>query len=151
MSVDPRAKGARGETQVKDELKRLTGLSFERVPGSGMLHEKHLLKGDLYIVGVNNAYCIEVKNYAEDHINSSLLSSVNPQLIQFWEQTVRESAQVFKKPLLVVKFNRSKMFACFKEMPDGDFRFLFVNTHGHEFYIALLSDYIKFNKPKFIA
>lgn len=148
--IDPRAKGARGETQVKEELSKLTGLKFERVPGSGALDPKHLLKGDLYVVGEKNRYCIEVKNYAEDHINSSLLSSINPQLIQFWEQTIRESAQVDKRPLLIVKFNRSKMFAVFTDMPEGDYRFMFISTHGHEFYIALLSDYIKNNNPKFI-
>lgn len=150
MAVDPRAKGARGETQVKEELNKLTGLKFERVPGSGALDPKHMLKGDLYVVGEKNHYCIEVKNYADDHINSSLLSSINPQIIQFWEQTIRESAQVSKKPLLIVKFNRSKMFAIFKDMPEGSYRFIFVSTHGHEFYIAILSDYIINNNPKFI-
>ena len=51
MSVDPRAKGARTETTVRDLLKKHTGLAWERVPGSGALDPKHQLKGDLYVPG----------------------------------------------------------------------------------------------------
>lgn len=72
--VDPRAKGARTETVVRDLLRKLTGLVWERVPGSGALDPKHLLKGDLYVPGRTNLYSVEVKGYAEDHINSTLLT-----------------------------------------------------------------------------
>ena len=41
--VDSRAKGARGETIVRDKLRELTGLQWERVPGSGALDPKHKL------------------------------------------------------------------------------------------------------------
>ena len=47
--VDPRAKGARAETQVRDKLRELTALNWERVPSSGALDPKHGLKGDLYV------------------------------------------------------------------------------------------------------
>ena len=150
MAVDPRAKGARGETQVRDKLRELTGLNFERVPGSGALDPKHMLKGDLYIPNERNKYCIEVKNYEEDHINSTLLTGKTPKLIEFWEQTIRESAQVSKIPLLIFKFNRSKMFCAFKTMPSADYRYLFLNINKHEFYVALLDDFIRNDQPEFI-
>ena len=73
MSVDPRAKGARAETVVRDELRKLTGLKWERVPGSGALDPKHLLKGDLYVVGEKNLYCVEVKHYKDCHIALNVL------------------------------------------------------------------------------
>ena len=113
MSVDPRAKGARTETTVRDLLKKHTGLAWERVPGSGALDPKHLLKGDLYVPGRTNLWCVEVKGYAEDHLTSHLLTSKTPQLVEFWQQTTRQGTQVGKKPLLIFKFDRSKVFVAY--------------------------------------
>ena len=149
--VDSRAKGATAETKVRDELRRLTGLKWERVPGSGALDPKHGLKGDLYLVGCNNVYCLEVKHYAEDHFNTSLFTSKNPQLLQFWRQTVRESAQISKRPLLIFKHDRSKLFVAFEDMPNYDYRYIFVAIDGLEFYVALLEDWITNEAPKFIT
>lgn len=42
--VDSRDKGSRAETVIKDKLKTLTGLDWQRTPGSGALDAKHLLK-----------------------------------------------------------------------------------------------------------
>jgi Holliday junction resolvase len=147
--VDSRIKGATAETKVRDELRKLTGLKWERVPGSGALHEKHGLKGDLYLVGTVNHYCVEVKHYKDDHINTGLLTHKQPQLIDWWEQTIRESKQVDKKPLLIYKHDRSKLFAAFLEMPSANYRYLFVDILGHQFYTSLLEDYIKYEQPKF--
>ena len=61
--VDPRAKGATAETKARDELRKLTKLKWERVPGSGALDEKHGLKGDLYVPNEKNLFCVEVKHY----------------------------------------------------------------------------------------
>ena len=82
--VTSNEKGARGETVIRDKLRQLTGLQFERVPSSGALDPKHGLKGDLYLPGQNNIFCIECKNYEEDHITSKILTGKNPQLLQFW-------------------------------------------------------------------
>ena len=56
--VDSREKGARAELAVKKELIRLTGLAFQRVPGSGALAPVHGLKGDPYIPNEENLYAI---------------------------------------------------------------------------------------------
>jgi hypothetical protein len=74
---------------------------------------------------------------------------VNPQLSQFWEQTVRESGQVNKKPLLIYKYDRSKLYACMDdllvEQKDYPHRYLY----SHEgFYITRLEQWINFCKPE---
>lgn len=148
--VDVRQKGATAETKARDELRSLTGLKWERVPGSGALDPKHQLKGDLYVPGEKNLYSVEVKHYKDCHIDSGLLTNKSPQIIEWWEQAVRQGIQVDKKPLLIFKHDRSKFFAAFTELPEDGFRFMMVSTHGHEFYMALLSDYITHNKPRFI-
>lgn len=149
--VDSRAKGATAETKVRDELRKITGLKWERVPGSGALDPKHQLKGDLYIPGQSNKYCVEVKHYKECHLTSNILTDKSPQLIEWWQQTIRESNQVSKKPLLIFKHDRSKLFAAFQEMPSADYRYIFVSLLGHEFYISLLEDYLKNEQPEFIG
>lgn len=147
--VDPRAKGARAETVIKDALRKYTGLKWERVPGQGALDPKHKLKGDLYIPNANNLYCVEAKHYADDHLTSAILSSKNPQIIQFWEQTVREAGQVDKEPLLIFKHDRSKLFAAFRAFPSGTYNYMYVQHGQHEFYVALLEDYLTNETVKF--
>lgn len=149
--VDSRQKGATAETKVRDDLRKLTGLKWERVPGSGALDAKHGLKGDLYVPGEKTLYCVEVKHYKDDHFNTSLFTSKNPQLLQFWKQTIRESGQVGKKPLLIFKHDRSKLFCAFEDMPNYNYSYVFISIDGHEFYIALLEDWVSNEAPKFIA
>lgn len=150
--VDSRAKGARTETLARDALKKATALAWERVPGSGALDPKHQLKGDLYVPGRTNLFAVEVKGYAEDHVNSTLLTGKNPQLIDFWKQTVRQGKQVSKKPLLIFKFDRSKLFAAFGDMPTcTNYRFLYINVDEHELYVSLLEDWLKYEQPQFVT
>lgn len=148
--VDPRAKGAKAETDVRNALRKYTGLGWERTPGSGALDPKHLLKGDLYIPGVDNVFCVEVKHYEDDHLTSQLLTSKLPQLIEWWNQATRQASQVNRLPLLIFKHNRSKLFVAYQEMPNVNHRTIFVNILDCEFYIGLLEDWIKHEKPKFI-
>ena len=149
--VDSRAKGARTETQARDLLRKHTGLQWERVPGSGALDPKHMLKGDLYVPQHNNVYCVEVKGYAEDHLTSQLLTSKTPQLIQFWQQAHRQACQVSKHPLLIFKFDRSKLFVATEDMPDFTQRYIYVQCDGHEFFVMLLEDWLLAEKPKFVV
>ena len=152
MVVDARAKGARTETTVRDLLKKHTGLGWERVPGSGALDPKHQLKGDLYVPGRTNLWCVEVKGYAEDHLTSAILTGKTPQLITFWEQTTRQAHQVNKQPLLAFKYDRSKVFVAFEEMPTTQrYRYVYVCACGHEFFIALLEDWLVHEQPQFVT
>lgn len=148
--VDSREKGARAETTVRDELRKLTGLKWERVPGSGALNEKHGLKGDLYIPNEKNVFCVEVKHYAEDQLTSKILTGKNPQLIEWWKQAVRQGKQVDRKPLLIFKHDRSKIFVAYEEFPSSQLQYLMANIDEHEFFISILSEWINQEKPKFI-
>lgn len=148
--VDSRVKGATGETKVRDVLRQYTKLQWERVPGSGALDPKHGLKGDLYVPGKVNRYCIEVKNYKDDHLTSKILTSKNPQLIEWWEQTIRESKQVGKKPLLIFKFDRSKLFVAYQDFPPDSLAFLGIHTDEHDFYVSMLEDLLLLYQPRFI-
>lgn len=151
MPIDPRAKGARAESDIRDKLRLVTELSWERVPSSGALDAKHGLKGDLYIPNEKNLYSVEVKHYAEDQFTSSIFTAKDPVLFQWWNQALRQSQQVGKKPLLLFKHDRSKVFAAFAECPNGKYMYTFINYEkATPFYIALLDDYLMYENPKFI-
>ena len=147
--VDSRAKGATAETKVRDELRKLTKLQWERVPGSGALDPKHKLKGDLYLPDRTNFFCVEVKHYKDDHLNTTLFTGKSPQLLEWWQQTIRESAQVGREPLLIFKHDRSQLFCAFKDMPLEHFPYIFININGYEFFVAKLVDWISNERPKF--
>ena len=115
--VDSRQKGARAELQARDVLRKYTSLKWERVPGSGSLDEKHGLKGDLYVPNEKNIYCVEVKHYKDDQLTSKILTTKSPKFIEWWEQTVRESKQIDKLPMLLFKYDRSKWFIASDTLP----------------------------------
>ena len=148
--VDSRDKGARAETLVREALKSHTGLKWERVPGSGALNEKHQLKGDLYVPGEKNLYCVEVKHYKDCHIDHTLITGKNPQLLEWWQQTLRQAQQVSKYPLLIFKHDRSKLFAAYLDCPSSEYPYVIVNKDGYNFIISLLEDFLEYETPKFI-
>ena len=149
--VDSRQKGARAETLIRDHLRKLSGLQWERTPGSGALDPKLMMKCDLFIPGEKNLYVVEVKHYAEDHLTSSILTSKNPQFFDWWEQALRQGRQVNQIPLLVFKFDRSKIFAAFEDIPSAKYNYMFISSHGYEVFVALLDDWFVNERPKFIA
>lgn len=148
--VDSRDKGARAELAVRDELRKLTGHKWERVPSSGALSPIHLLKGDLYIPGKDNIFCVECKHYAQDQLNTSVLTNKSPELIDWWNQTLRQASQVNKEPLLLFKHDRSKIFAARLQPPETGYRNILVDYIDTIMYISLLQDWIVYDKPKFI-
>lgn len=148
--IDSKQKGTTAELKIRNMLRKFTGLQFERTPLSGALDPKHGLKSDLYIPNEKNTYAIEVKHYAEDHLDSRVLTGKDPQLIEFWKQTIRQAEQTGKLPLLIFKFDRSKVFVAFREIPTSDYRHVFLSVEGHEFYVALLEVWLENEQPKFI-
>lgn len=147
--VDSRQKGARGELAARDILRKLTNFKWERVPASGALSASHGLKGDLYIPNENNRYCVEVKNYAEDHITSKLLSSTCPEVLKWWEQAKSQANKVDKIPLLLIKHTRSKWFAIFNDPePSTNIRWFCYNPE--RIYICMLEDLIKTTKIEWV-
>ena len=108
--VDSRQKGARAESAIIKLLKEETGLNWKRVPGSGALHEDHGLKADIYIPNEHNYWASEVKHYKDCHLTSQILTSKDPQLLEWWKQAIRQGNQTNKRPMLFFKHDRSKWF-----------------------------------------
>lgn len=150
MTIDPRAKGARAETLIRDQLRTITKLQWERVPASGALDAKHGLKGDLYVPNEKNLYVVEVKHYKLSHINHLLVSGKNHQLCAWMHQAIRQGIQVNKKPILIFKHDRSPIYCGFTDMPEFEQPYILISRENIEFYVSLLSDYISYNKPLFI-
>lgn len=149
--VNSRDKGARTELKVRDFLREYTALSWERVPASGALDEKHGLKGDLYVPGEKNVFCVEVKGYADDHLTSEILTSKSPTLLDWWQQTLREAKQVQRKPLLFFKFDRSKIFVAFEQMPETEnYGYVYVSREGYQFFVAAAQTWIENEPVEFI-
>jgi len=135
-----KAKGSRAESALCKVLTPITGWNWERIPLSGSLDAKHGLKGDVYIPKQLNKYCVEVKHYKDDHLTSKMLSSKSPQVLDWWEQTIRETEEnEVENPLLVFKFDRSKWFCAFLEEPINDYRHFYFSDG---FYLAKLDDYL---------
>lgn len=148
--VDSRQKGSRAESDLVKKLTEFTGLNFKRIPMSGALDASHKLKGDVYIPNSLNIFCIECKHYKSDHFTSKILTDKTPQILEWWLQTIREAAQIGRKPLLIFKFDRSKWFVGFKDMPTQDYRWTLLNIEGHEFFIAKLDDWLEKENPRFV-
>lgn len=153
MAVDPRAKGARAETVVRDKLRELTGLQWERVPSSGALDPKHGLKGDLYVPNEKNLYSVEVKHYADCQLTTTLFTAKDPLLAQWWQQAERQGKQVSKKPLLIFKHDRSPLFVAFNDYNSEvmQFPYIYLSLGDKcDCWVALFEDWFKHEKPKFI-
>lgn len=149
--VDSRAKGARAESDAASFLEKHTGILFKRVPLSGALHASHGLKGDLYIPNSSNKYCIEVKHYAEDNFSTKVLTDKDPILFTWWKQTIRESKEINRLPLLLFKHDRSKWFVGFNQEPGSlAYRWACVQDGEYKVFIAKLEDWIKYERPEFI-
>lgn len=106
--TDSKAKGNRGEVLVRDELRKRTGLQFEKTPASGALGIKGL-KGDLFLPASANIWTIEVKNYEEDGLGSQILLGKGD-FLRWWEQVIAAAKVNQNKPMLIYKWNRSKMY-----------------------------------------
>lgn len=111
MAVDSREKGKRAEYQIRDTLRKYTGLEWERVPGSGAFGQSHSLKGDVYLppsIGKMSKYCFEIKHYAEEKLNSNIFNVGESQLEKWWTQAAREGEQMNMRPALIFKKDRGQ-------------------------------------------
>lgn len=143
--VNVRAKGARGETAVRDLLRKETGLKFERVPCSGALN---YLKGDLYVPGGTNRFCIEVKNYAESHFNDKIFTSKTNNLVCWWNKLRTQAINMNQEPLLFFKYNRSKIFVCTAIKPVNTE--MYVDIRWLKCYIILAEEWLRKENIKWL-
>lgn len=143
--VDPRAKGAEGERQVRDLLRKHTELEFQRVPMSGALD---FMKGDIFLPNMHNNYCIEVKFYKDSHFSDKILTAKKSNVfIQWWNQTIEQAKKAGAKPALFFKYNRSKIFVAQKDKPKNGLDYMYVSFLGC--YVSLAQDWLILEKPSF--
>lgn len=101
-------KGNRGEVLVRAELRARTGLNFEKTPNSGASSIEGL-KGDLYLPNQRNEFTIEVKNYECDGFSSHILEGKGD-FLRWWKQCVAASKVNKNTPMVIYRWNRSKMY-----------------------------------------
>ena len=143
--VDPRAKGAEGERQVRDLLRKHTKLEFQRVPMSGALD---YMKGDIFLPNMHNNYCIEVKFYKDSHFNDKILTALKSNVfIRSWEQTIEQAKKAGAKPALFFKYNRSKIFVAQRDEPENGLNYMYVSHLGC--YVSLAHEWLLLENPGF--
>jgi len=140
--VNPRAKGALGENKVKEFLDSRTPYTFERTPGSG----NGLIKGDLHIPKFKNVFCIEVKNYAESPFNDKILTNKTNDFVQWWTKLQKQAGA--QKPLLIFKYNRSKLFVATDVKPVNVEKY--IDIPWLKCYIMLLDEWIEKEEIKWL-
>lgn len=139
-----KAKGAKAEVEVRDILKANSGLPFQRVPLSGSIK---FLKGDIYIPNKDNVYCIEVKHYKEEQINSTIITSKESQFEKWWNQAVREAKTMENSPLLIFRKDRGKYFVAGYGISKSNHKCIYIEHLDVD--ILLLDDWLS-TKPIFI-
>ena len=144
--VDSKEKGSRGEYLVRDLLREHTGLGFERVPLSGALA---YLKGDIYIPNRHNRYCIEVKFYEESALNDKILTNKSNNLVKWWAKICEQSGNQKQEPLLLFKYNRSKIFVATQEKPSKVNNYLYIGPLLC--YTLLAEEWLVNEKPRFLG
>jgi Holliday junction resolvase len=144
-TINPRAKGQRGEYAVRDLLRQYTGLVFERVPSSGALAYQ---KGDIYVPNEKNNFCIEVKNYKESHINDKILTSKTNKIVEWWDKIEEQAIDCDRHPLLFVKYDRSKIFVVTNLKPVKVKNYLYISFL--KCYIILAEEWLRKEQIKWL-
>ena len=139
MTINSKAKGRAFEYVVRDKLSETFDSQFERVPLSGALS---YLKGDVYPPWLPDfPWCVEVKHHKEVDWNN-VLTAKTSLLLEFWDQTVREAGVMKKHPLLVYKWDRSKLFACWSDDLIKTTDYVEIKSGKRHFKMCLLDDWL---------
>ncbi len=140
MSNTSKTKGRAFEYVVRDKFSETFNSQFERVPLSGALT---YLKGDVYAPWLPDfPWTIEAKHHKEVDWNN-MLTAKTSLILEFWDQTVREALVMKKHPLLVYKWDRSKLFACWYDDKVTTINYVHVKSGTREFKMALLDDWLQ--------
>lgn len=138
MAINSRTKGQRGEYQARDILRDYSGHQFERVPASGALS---YLKGDLFIPDETCRFLIEVKNYEESHFNDKIFTNKSNNFVKWWEKAVEQASYKEQLPLVIFKYNRSKLFVVTNLQPKNSDRYFEINWL--KCYVMLLEEWLE--------
>jgi hypothetical protein len=134
-----KAKGSAFELKIAKLLTEEFGKEFRRTPLSGALE---WMKGDLIVIDDTAwfPWTIECKSYAEIDW-SNLLTAKSSDLHTFWQQTLRESKTMQRKPLLIFRANRSKDYVAYDDYIKVD-DYVEINSFGNRFKISLLDQWL---------
>jgi hypothetical protein len=139
MTNASKNKGRAFEYVVRDKMTDTFKSQFERVPLSGALS---YLKGDVYAPWLPDfPWTIEAKHHKEVEWNN-VLTAKTSLLLEFWDQTTREAMVMKKNPLLIYKWDRSKLYACWFDDKVKTKNFVHIKSGTREFYMALLDDWL---------
>lgn len=139
MTNASKTKGRAFEYVVRDKMTDTFKSQFERVPLSGALS---YLKGDVYAPWLPDfPWTIEAKHHKEVDWNN-VLTAKTSLLLEFWDQTTREAMVMKKHPLLVYKWDRSKLYACWFDDKVKTRNFVHIKSGTREFYMTLLDDWL---------
>ena len=126
MASKQTQKGSRFEYKIRDLLTEKTGVKWERAPMSGA----GVIKGDLFCPKNHYFYCIECKSFKDTVIQENLLTAKSNNFYGWWDQCVREAAEMNRKPALVFKKDRGKpLIAVIEELEQLN-RFSLVSALG---------------------
>lgn len=143
--VNVRQKGAKCETDVRDILRKHSGLVFERTPASGALP---YAKGDLWLPHQPGRYCIEIKHYADSHFNDKIFTSKTNNIVVWWAKIKEQAKQSNKEPLLIFKYNRSKYFVCTNQKPANTENY--IDIRWLNCYTLLLEEWLRKEEIKWL-
>jgi hypothetical protein len=139
MTNASKTKGRAFEYVVRDKMTDTFKSQFERVPLSGALS---YLKGDVYAPWLPDfPWTIEAKHHKEVDWNN-VLTAKTSLLLEFWDQTTREAMVMKKHPLLIYKWDRSKLYACWFDDKVKTRNFVHIKSGTREFYMTLLDDWL---------
>ena len=146
MANPSKVKGTTFETAMVKLLTQELGMEFKRMPLSGAIS---YLKSDIWVPSDTAAwpFSTECKSYAEIEWNN-LLTAKSTELHEFWRQVSKDAETMKKKPLLLFKWNRSKPYAGYNDFTIECESYIEIKSFGHNFRIALLTDWLEAYKKK---
>ena len=146
MASKQTQKGSRFEYKVRDLLKEATGVEWARSPTSG----SGVIKGDLFCPKNFYHYCFECKSYKDSVLQDNILTAKSNNFYSWWQQTLDQAEEMNKKPALVFKKDRGKIFIAVREQEKNLFG-LHLHTEWAECYIYLFEAWLLVKDKKDIV
>lgn len=139
MTNASKNKGRAFEYVVRDKFTDTFKSQFERVPLSGALS---YLKGDVYAPWLPDfPWTIEAKHHKEVPWNN-VLTAKTSLLLEFWDQTTREALVMKRHPLLIYKWDRSKLFVAWNDDLVKVKDYVYMSAGDRKFNMTLLDGWL---------
>lgn len=130
MAINSRNKGNKGERVAAKVLADWTGKTFTRVPSSGGLgwHTSNST-GDIICSTEGHYFPFSIEVKLRDQLNfDHLLYLDKPEILKFWDQSLRDAERVNKCPIVMMRYDRLPKDFFFILLPTKAYR-NFLHTH----------------------